>query len=33
MANFKSRAYRLDAYRIADGSPDQAFVHLDIRMF
>jgi len=33
MANFKSRAYRLDAYRIAEGSPDQAFVHLDIRMF
>lgn len=33
MANFKSRAYRLDNYRIADGNADQAFVHLDIRMF
>ncbi len=33
MANFKSRAYRLDTYRIADGSDDEAFVHLDVRMF
>jgi 5-carboxymethyl-2-hydroxymuconate isomerase len=32
IANFKSRAIRLDDYHVGDGSAENAFVHLEIRL-
>ena len=31
LANCKSRSRRLDTYAVGDGSPDNAFLHLDVR--
>jgi 5-carboxymethyl-2-hydroxymuconate isomerase len=31
IANFKSRAYRLDDYCMADGASEKSFVHLDVQ--
>ena len=32
IASFKSRAHRLDTFRIGDGSPRNAFVHLEVAL-
>ncbi len=32
IANFKSRVYRLEHFRMADGAPEKCFVHLDVQM-
>ena len=31
LGNCKSRTRRLDSYAVGDGSPDSAFLHLDVR--
>ena len=31
LGNCKSRTRRLDSYAVGDGSPDNAFLHLDVR--
>lgn len=33
LAAFKSRARRLDTFRIGDGDPQGAFVHLEVALF
>ena len=32
IASFKSRAHRLDTFRISDGAPQNAFVHLEVAL-
>jgi 5-carboxymethyl-2-hydroxymuconate isomerase len=33
VANCKSRAIRLDTYRVGDGGAEDGFVHLEVRIF